>query len=61
MRNVKSGASKWRPSELAYLRKISSRTSSTRSSSFIVTRVADALGRFTQSLRVAMIPLMGSN
>jgi hypothetical protein len=61
MRNVRSGASNWRPSELAYLRRINSRTSSTKSSSLMVTMVADAPGRLTQSLRVTMFALMGSN
>lgn len=61
MRRVRSGASNWRPSELAYLRRIISRTSSTRSSSFIVTSVAEAPGRLTQILRMTMLPLMGSS
>lgn len=61
MRSVRSGASNWRPRELAYLRRIISRTSSTRSSSLIVTSVAEAPGRFTQIFRVTMLPLIGSN
>jgi hypothetical protein len=51
---VRSGESNVRPREFAYLRKIRSRTSSTRSSSLIGTRVADAPGRFTQILRMTM-------
>lgn len=55
MRSVTSGESKLRPSELAYLRKIMSRTSSTKSSSLIITMVADAPGRLTHILRVNML------
>lgn len=61
MRRVRSGASNWRPRELAYLRRIISRTSSTRSSSLIVTSVAEAPGLLTQILRMTMLPLMGSS
>lgn len=58
---AKSGASNWRPSELAYFLKIMSRTSSTKSSSLIVTMVADPPGRLTQILRVTMVAPNGNN
>jgi len=51
MRRVTSGESKLRPRELAYFRRIISRTSSTKSSSRICTSVAEALGRLTQIFR----------
>jgi hypothetical protein len=57
MRRVTSGASKLLPSEFAYFLRIMSRTSSTRSSSRIWTRVAEALGRLTQILRCSMAAL----
>ena len=55
MRKVMSGASNVLPKELAYLLRIISRTSSTRSSSRICTSVADAPGRRTHILRVMVI------
>lgn len=58
---LRSGESKLRPRELAYLRRIMSRTSSTRSSSLMVTRVGEACGRLTQILRVTMLASMGSS
>lgn len=47
IRNITSGESKLRPSELAYFFKIISLTSSTKSSSLIMTCVADDPGLFT--------------
>jgi hypothetical protein len=52
--NVTSGASKFLPNEFAYFFNIISRTSSTKSSSCIVTNVAEAPGLFTQILRETM-------
>ena len=49
--SVISGASILLPNELAYLCSITSRTLSTRSSSFTLTRVEEAPGRRTQILR----------
>ena len=59
MRKVISGASNWRPREFAYLRRMRSRTSSTRSSSLIVIMVAEANGRLTQIFLVTMVPVRG--
>lgn len=58
MRSVMSGASKVLPSELAYFLNIMSRTSSTKSSSLIWTRVADAPGRLTHILRRAEVAML---
>ena len=52
--SVTSGESKLRPNELAYLRRITSRTSSTRSSAPTITCVGDEPGLLTQILRFAM-------
>lgn len=59
MDKVMSGASKVLPKEFAYLRRIISRTSSTKSSSRIWTSVADALGRLTQILRCSKEVMFG--
>lgn len=58
IRNVTSGASKLRPSELAYFFSIMSLTSSTKSSSLIDTSVAEAPGLFTQIFRCSMLALI---
>jgi hypothetical protein len=52
--SVTSGESKLRPNEFAYLRRITSRTSSTRSSAPTITCVGDEPGLLTQILRFAM-------
>lgn len=52
--SVTSGESKLRPSEFAYFRRMTSRTSSTRSSAPTITCVGDEPGLFTQTLRFAM-------
>jgi hypothetical protein len=56
--NVTSGASKFLPSEFAYFFRIISRTSSTRSSSWICTRVADCWGLLTHIFLLTMFALI---
>jgi hypothetical protein len=56
--SVTSGASKFRPNVLAYFFRIMSRTSSTKSPSCIVTKVADAPGRLTHIFLLTISALM---
>ena len=60
MRKVMSGESNVLPNELRYFCKIISRTSSTRSSCLICTRVADWLGRLTHILRCRRVAMSGT-
>jgi hypothetical protein len=58
---VTSGESKLLPRVFAYFFKIRSRTSSTRWSSSIVTSVADAPGRLTQTFLLTMLGVLFSS
>jgi len=58
IRNVTSGESKVRPSELVYFFNMMSLTSSTRCSSLICINVADEPARFTQILRCSMLAVI---